>query len=116
MSLNAFLEKLKNNQPIRFDETMTVIAENYAYQATDFSNGLGEDKVLNAAGTNEGSCKIFAFANLNQLDAAQTLLLFAEHYQSVLDEPNGTAHQNIRNFMKYGWEGIHFSTEALTKK
>ncbi len=115
MSLNAFLHKLKNNPPINFDDTMSVIAENYSYQATDFSNGLGADKTLNLAGTNEGSCKIFAFAKLNHLEAAQTLLLFGEHYQSVLDEPKGLSHQNIRNFMKYGWDGIHFSAEVLTK-
>ena len=31
--------------------------------------------------------------------------LFGEHYRSVKENPEGDDHQNIRNFMKYGWEG-----------
>ncbi len=116
MSLTALLEKLKNNQSINFEESMTVIAENYDYQTAEFSNGLGDDKFVNQAGTNEGSCKVFAFAKLNHLDDQQTLLLFGEHYRGVLSEPNGTSHPNIRNFMKYGWDGIHFSNDALVAK
>ncbi|NOQ36000.1 MAG: type III effector [Methylococcaceae bacterium] len=116
MTLETFINHIKNNQTVKFDETMSVIADNYHYQATEFSNGLGDDKVVNQAGTNEGSCKTFAFAQQQQLNPAQTLSLFGEHYQSVLDEPAGSSHQNIRNFMKYGWKGIVFQKEVLTEK
>jgi hypothetical protein len=34
----------------------------------------------------------------------------------VLENLEGDDHQNIRNFMKYGWEGIQFKNEALQEK
>jgi hypothetical protein len=117
MSLTAFIEKIKNNAPVGFDETMAVITENYHYQPTEFSNGLNDDVVVSPAGTNEGSCKIFAFARLNGFDQQQTLNLFGDYYRvDVLNNPNGTGHANIRNFMKYGWDGISFKSEPLTAK
>ncbi|MCK5356381.1 MAG: HopJ type III effector protein [Methyloprofundus sp.] len=110
MSLNTFINTLKSNQKVSFDETMVIINESYDYTPTRFSNGLGDDSVNNVAGSNEGSCKIFAFAKLNQFDKAQTLNLFGDFYhQDVLNAPDGNDHQNIRNFMQYGWEGIQFS-------
>jgi hypothetical protein len=33
-----------------------------------------------------------------------------------LGDPSGTNHQNIRNFMKTGWNGIQFEGEALQLK
>jgi hypothetical protein len=115
MSLVSFLEKINNNIPVSFDETIAVITGNYHYQATEFSNGLNEDTLVNKAGSNEGSCKIFAFAKIHQLDQQQTLNLFGDYYRlDVLNNLQGTGHQNIRNFMKYGWAGICFKGEALT--
>ncbi len=117
MSLLEFLEKIKLNETISFDDTIKIIAENYHYQPTEFENGLGENKTINAAGTNEGSCKIFSFAKINQLNEQQTLNLFGDFYRiDVLEDPNGTGHQNIRQFMKSGWEGIRFSRQALIAK
>jgi hypothetical protein len=117
MSLNAFLEKINNNNPVSFDETIAVITENYHYQPTEFSNGLNEHTLINQAGTNEGSCKIFAFAKIHKLDQQRTLNLFGDYYRlDVLNDPKGSGHPNIRNFMKYGWEGICFKGEALTAK
>ena len=115
MSIASFLEKITNNVAVSFDETIAVITENYHYQATEFSNGLNGHALINKAGTNEGSCKIFAFAKIHQLDQRQTLNLFGDYYRlDVLNDPQGTGHQNIRNFMKYGWEGISFKGGALT--
>lgn len=117
MSLASFLKKATHNAPVSFAETIAVISENYHYQATEFSNGLGEQALVNQAGTNEGSCKIFAFAQLHRLDQQQTLNLFGDYYRvDVLNDPNGTGHQNIRNFMQYGWDGICFKGVALTAK
>jgi hypothetical protein len=117
MSLTSFIEKVKNNENVSFDETIAVITDNYDYQATEFSNGLNEQTLVNQAGTNEGSCKIFAFAQLNRLNQQQTLNLFGDYYRlDVLNNPDGTGHQNIRNFMKFGWDGIHFDGVALTAK
>lgn len=117
MSLAAFIEKVTHNVPVSFDETIAVITENYHYQPTEFCNGLNEPLLVNQAGTNEGSCKIFAFAQLNHLDQQQTLNLFGDYYRlDVLNDPQGAGHQNIRNFMRYGWDGIRFNGVALTAK
>lgn len=117
MSVNSFLEKIKNNETVGFDETIAVIAENYHYTPAEFSNGLNEHRLVNQAGVNEGSCKIFAFAKLNHLDPSQTLNLFGDYYRlDVLNDPEGSGHQNIRTFMKYGWEGIEFKGEPLVAK
>jgi hypothetical protein len=117
MSLASFIEKVKNNENVSFNDTIMIITDNYDYQATEFSNGLNEQLLVNQEGTNEGSCKIFAFAQLNQFDQQQTLNLFGDYYrQDVLNDPDGTGHRNIRNFMKYGWDGIQFNGVALTAK
>jgi hypothetical protein len=110
MSLNDFLAKVKAGEVVSFTETIAVISENYDYTPTAFKNGLTE----NAAGQNEGSCKIFAFAKLNELSPAQTLSLFGDYYRvDVLANPDATDHQNIRQFMQHGWAGIVFDDEAL---
>lgn len=117
MPLEKFIEKISQGVAVSFDETMSIIAANYRYQPTEFSNGLRDGTLTNPAGTNEGSCKIFAFAKLHQLDPQQTLNLFGDYYRlDVLANPHGTGHQNIRNFMKYGWQGIHFKGEVLAPK
>jgi len=117
MSLASFIEKIKNNEAVSFNDTIAIITDNYHYQATEFSNGLNEQLLVNQAGTNEGSCKIFAFAQLNQLDQQQTLNLFGDYYRlDVLNDPDGTGHQNIRNFMKFGWDGTCFNGVPLTAK
>ncbi len=117
MSLSIFLKKIKNNESISFDETMTVITEHYHYQPCEFSNGIGKNKIINTVTTNEGSCKIFAFAQINQLTQQQTLHLFGDFYRKdVLETPEGNSHQNIRRFMQFGWDGINFTQPALAAK
>ena len=117
MSLALFLEKINANHPVRFDETIAIIHENYEYQPAEFHNGLKDELLVNKAGTNEGSCKIFAFAQLNQLTQEQTLNLFGDYYQlDVLNNPQGIDHQNIRHFFHFGWAGISFKSPALHVK
>ena len=116
ISVSDFLEKLQNNQVVDFKETMAVIAGHYEYRPTRFSNGL-DPCLVNEAGQNEGSCRIFAFAKIHNLSAEQTLALFGDYYRSdVLGNPDGNDHQNIRNFMRDGWAGINFDGEALQAK
>jgi hypothetical protein len=31
-------------------------------------------------------------------------------------DPKGDAHQNIRNFIIYGWEGLKFDSPVLVEK
>jgi hypothetical protein len=117
MTIEKFLAKITQDESVSFHETIIIITENYYYQPTEFSNGLNDDILVNPAGTNEGSCKIFAFAKTHQLNQQQTLSLFGDYYRvDVLQNPEGTDHQNIRYFMKSGWQGIHFKDEVLTPK
>jgi len=114
MSITSFLEKLKQTpNTITFSETITVIEENYNFTPTAFDNVTQH----NEAGENSGSCKLFAFAQLQNLSQTETLACFGAYYfEEVLGDPEGTNHQNIRNFMKTGWDGIHFEGEALALK
>lgn len=112
--MNTFLKNLNDSpQNNRFEDTMSVIDQNYNFIPCEFKNG----EQLNAPGENNGSCKIFAFARLHNLNESQTLHCFGDYYRKdVLENPHNTDHQNIRNFMKTGWSGITFNSEALSKK
>jgi len=102
---------------IEFQQTIDTINANYDYSPTRFTNGRGDDKVVNEAGTNEGSCRIFAFALLQALTPAETLALFGKYYRDdVLKNAKGSDHANIRTFIRHGWAGIHFDAVALKPK
>jgi hypothetical protein len=109
--VTELIEKLKGNS-IVFKDVLEFIDARYQHQPTAFKNG----EAYNESTQNQGSARVFAFAKLNELDAADTLYLFAEHYQSVLNTPDAMDHQNIRQFMKNGWTGIEFEGEALAAK
>jgi len=113
MTLSALLTAISEEpQEISFDDVITTITNNYQYVPASFSNG----DVVNKAGTNEGSCKIFAFAKLHNLSKEQALACFGKYYRDdVLGNSTGNDHGNIRNFMISGWEGIKFSNDALLK-
>ncbi|WP_316784898.1 HopJ type III effector protein [Pedobacter frigiditerrae] len=106
--LTTLLADLKTNS-ITFSQVIAFIENYYQHQPTAFKNG----DAYNETTQNQGSAKVFAFAQLNELSEADTLLLFAEHYQAVLASPEGTDHQNIRQFMANGWDGILFEGDAL---
>ncbi len=107
-------EQLKNApETIQFTEVIAYIDEHYDFTPSKFTNG----NTVNEAGQNNGSCKVFSFARLNGLSKEETLNLFGEFYrEDVLKNPEGTDHQNIRNFMEYGWDGIAFEGKALHRK
>ena len=109
--LTDLIQSLKANA-IPFKEVIEFIETRYQHQPTAFKNG----EAFNEATQNQGSAKVFTFAQLNGLSKEDTLLLFAEHYQAVLNTPDGTDHQNIRQFMKHGWGGIEFEGVALSAK
>src|ERR1044072_6844678 len=95
--LPTLIKSLKDNL-LPFREVIAFIETYYQQQPTAFRNG----ELYNEATQNQGSAKVFTFAQLNGLDKEDTLYLFAEHYQSVLNNPGGTDHQNIRQFMIHG--------------
>ncbi len=108
---HTLLQDVKNGKAF-FSDVLAYIDTHYQHTPTAFWNG----EVYNEATQNQGSAKVLQFASLQSLNEEDTLQLFAEHYQSVMDEPNGTNHQNIRAFMLHGWEGIRFEGTALTAK
>ena len=109
--LNTLLAGLKANT-IPFTAVLSFIETYYTHQPTAFKNG----DTFNEVDQNQGSAKVFAFAQINNLSESATLALFAEHYQAVLAQPDASDHQNIRQFMLHGWDGIQFQGTALTAK
>ncbi len=111
MTLEIFLKKLHTcPDTIDFSDTVDVIETLYKFTPTAFKNGA----LHNAADQNNGSCKLFAFAQLQALTEQQTLACFGQYYRhDVLKNPTGEDHPNIRNFMETGWTGIKFSSTPL---
>lgn len=118
MDENTLLQQIKENpQAVEFQAVMSVVDAHYDYTATRFTNGSGDNTVINEAGQNEGSCRVFAFAQLHDLDEQQTLACFGRYYrEDVLQHPDATDHANIRQFMRTGWSGIQFDHAALIAK
>ncbi len=115
MTVKELLDKI-NSEPdsVDFLEVMNTIEAAYDYTPARFRNGTGSRAIINDAGTNEGSCKIFAFGRLNNLTEQQVLACFGKYYrEDVLLHPDNGDHANIRNFMVSGWSGIEFESEAL---
>ena len=114
MTIDAFKTQLiENPKSIAFADTMAVIEENYDFTPTAFTNGDCE----NEAGQNSGSCKLFSFAVDQGLTPEQTLACFgAIYFEEVLGDPDGSGHQNIRNFMNSGFDGLKIHGTALVAK
>lgn len=114
MSIDQLLAKLKSNPSgVQFKEVIETIDENFNFSPAAFKNG----ELKNEAGQNSGSCKLLSFAQLFELTKDQTLQCFGDYYRiDVLQHPENTDHQNIRNFFKYGWDGIRFEAKALSPK
>lgn len=104
----GLLEDLKS-QKIKFTDVIAFIEGQYIHTPTAFKNG----ETYNETTQNQGSAKVLYFAKLHELSVADTLQLFAEHYQSVLGTPDAADHQNIRQFMANGWNAVVFEGVAL---
>ena len=102
-----------DSDALLFEEVMELIDTHYESQLLEFKNG----DIVNKQGENEGSAKLLSYAALSNMDKETTLKLWGQYYKEVVNDPNGTSHANIRNFMKYGWEGVPFENGiALTRK
>lgn len=111
MELEIFLNRLATRpESIEFPEVIALVNQLYEFVPTAFRNhGL-----VNEAGQNSGSCRVFAFARLHELSEKETLALFGAYYRSdVLRTPDGDSHPNIRHFMQGGWPGIEFDGTPL---
>lgn len=99
---------------VQVTDVLAVIEAGYEYTPTTFTNGVPPEQIVNTAGSNEVSCRLFAFAALHQLPPAQTLACFGHYYRDeVLGDPDGVNHGNIRTFMRHGWDAIRFDGHAL---
>ena len=114
MDYDKLLKSLKENPgEVEYDTVVALIDELYEFTPVKYTNG----DIINEAGQNSGSCKIFAFARLVRLTEEQTLNCFGSYYRDdVLNYPNNLDHPNIRNFMKTGWRGINFEAAPLKMK
>lgn len=110
--MNDQLLTLLAQPATQFSDVISWIDQHYSFTPTQFQNGAQ----LNEANQNNGSCKVFALALLLSLTQEQTLSLFCEHYKAVLEHPEGTDHQNIRQFMAHGFAGLAFEAQALQIK
>ncbi len=108
---NANLEM--DASELTFEEVIELIDTHYETGLLEFKNG----DIVNKQGENEGSAKVLSYAALSNLDKDTTLKLWGQYYREVLEDPKGDSHQNIRNFMKYGWDGVPFENGiALARK
>lgn len=114
MQVEAFLDILTSKpEQITFDDTIAMIEANYTFTPTAFHNG----ELHNEEDQNNGSCKILFFGLIHELGESHTLACFGKFYrEDVLFNPGGDDHQNIRNFMRFGWERVSFNGEALSPK
>lgn len=110
-ALQDFLAGLESGQQ-SFADTMAFIDSHYLYQPRAFRNG----PISNAAGENQGSCKILGLTLLEGLSLEQALLAFGEYYRDVLAVEDGSDHPNIRQLMKSGLEAVSFDQPPLIRK
>lgn len=117
-NLEKLVQKIKTTpEKIAFNDVIDIISKHYDYTPVSFSNGAAGEKIINAAGENEGSCKLFSFAKKHQLNEMLTLHCFGHYYRDdVLQHPENSDHGNIRTFIKYGWSHVVFDGDALTAK
>ncbi len=114
MTPEELLENIRSNpEATQFQDVIDTVSGHYEFTPTGFRNG----NLYNKAGENEGSCRVFGFARLHDLDKQQTLNCFGDYYRrDVLGHPEGHDHGNIRNFMATGWAGVEFDTSPLTPR
>jgi len=112
MTLENLLNLVKTQpEEVEFADVVACIDSEYTFIETSFTNGSQE----NAAGENNGSCKLLAFAQLHDLTKDQTLALFGIYYRNdVLQNPEGSDHQNIRQFMQFGFDQVSFNGAPLS--
>lgn len=116
MIFQTLLERVKKAEA-DFEDVIAYVNDHYEYTPTRFSNGTGASPVINEAGSNEGSCRLFALAALKGLSEADTVQLFGRFYrEDVLQHPDAGDHANIRRFMRDGWAGLHFDGAALVAR
>jgi len=95
-----------------FESTLEFIETHFNFTPSAFNNG----GVLNTLEQNQGSCKVFALAQLLELTQQQALQCFGQHYRDVLATPEVDNHHNLRRVLKEGLDNISFDQFPLEQK
>jgi hypothetical protein len=106
-----FLHLLTRNE-FQFETTLAFIELHYDFSASSFNNG----GIENSAEQNQGSCKVFALAQLIELSKQQALCCFGQHYRDVLATPDVDNHHNLRRVLMEGLADIRFDHFPLKLK
>ncbi len=106
-----FLSQLEQEN-FQFETTLAFIEEHFDFTPSAFNNG----GVLNSIEQNQGSCKVFALAELLNLSQQQALCCFGQHYRDVLATPDVDNHHNLRRVLKEGLDNISFDQFPLKAK
>ena len=107
----TFLQQLNSDEHV-FATTLAFIETWFDFTPSAFLNG----SVANAVDQNQGSCKVFALAQLLELTQEQALRCFGEHYRDVVATPDVDNHHNLRRLLKEGLADISFDSFPLTQK
>jgi len=107
----TFLQQLDSDEHV-FATTLAFIDSWFDFTPSAFHNGA----VANGADQNQGSCKVFALAQLLELTPEQALRCFGEHYRDVLATPEVDNHHNLRRLLKEGLTDITFEQFPLKQK
>lgn len=107
----TFLQQLNSDEHV-FATTLEFIETWFDFTPSAFQNG----SVANAVDQNQGSCKVFALAQLLELTQEQALRCFGEHYRDVVATQDVDNHHNLRRLLKEGLADISFDSFPLTQK
>jgi hypothetical protein len=108
---NEFLQQLQHDNFV-FETTLAFIETHFDFTPSAFDNG----GVENSQEQNQGSCKVFALAQLFELTQQQALQCFGQHYRDVLATPEVDNHHNLRRVLKDGLGNISFDRFPLEQK
>jgi hypothetical protein len=108
---SEFLQQLSLDD-FQFETTLAFIEQHYNFTPSAFNNG----GVENSSEQNQGSCKVFAVAELLKLSQQQALACFGQHYRDVIATPEVDNHHNLRRVLKEGLADIRFDNFPLEPK
>lgn len=108
---NDFLQQLTQDN-FQFETTLAFIEKHYNFTPSAFNNG----GIENSSEQNQGSCKVFAVAELLNLSQQQALACFGQHYRDVIATPKVDNHLNLRRVLKEGLDNILFERFPLEPK
>ncbi len=95
-----------------FAEVISILNKRFKFSSTGFTNnGHKNDE---GDSKSKGSLKLLAVLKfINYSDKDNPAQFFKEHYESVVADPDGDSHPNIRHLMKGSLKDVHFYTSVI---